>query len=239
MGLFTAYEIAENLLSFDSDTQTKKAHNAFNYHKQYVASIRINGKVQGYVKQQDLKGEVCGESMRHYTVDQVISGTSKLNDVIHVLTRHDFCFVTVKGEVSSVIIREDINKPQVRMWLFGLVTMIETTLLKMIEQFYPNDSWHHILSPGRLEKAEEIQQERIRRNRHCRLIECLQLSDKATILISNKTAYQAMGFESSKQAKKVVKEFESLRNHLAHAQDIVAHDWAQIARLVGRLGANI
>ena len=28
---------------------------------------------------------------------------------------------------------------------------------------------------------------------------------------------------------------ESLRNHLAHAQDIVAHDWAQIARMAHRV----
>lgn len=48
-----------------------------------------------------------------------------------------------------------------------------------------------------------------------------------------------MGFDSAKQAKKVIKEFESLRNHLAHAQDIVAHDWAQIARLVGRLDSTV
>jgi len=61
-----------------------------------VASIRINGKVQGFIKQYDLKGDVCGDNMRHYTVDQVINGSSKLNIVIHVLTRHDYSFVTTK-----------------------------------------------------------------------------------------------------------------------------------------------
>jgi hypothetical protein len=29
----------------------------------------------------------------------------------------------------------------------------------------------------------------------------------------------------------VIKAFESLRNNLAHAQDIVTYDWAQIARM--------
>lgn len=120
--LFTARDIAESLLSFDSDASVAKVNSAFNYYKQSVASVRINGHVQGFVKCQDLKGEVCGDSMRHYTVDQVINGTASLSDVIHVLTRHDFCFVNILGEVSGVITREDINKPQVRMWLFGLVT---------------------------------------------------------------------------------------------------------------------
>ncbi|MFV2059962.1 MAG: HD domain-containing protein [Gammaproteobacteria bacterium] len=238
MDLFAASDIAESILSFDSDTNITKAESAFNYHKQSVASIRINGKVQGFIRQQDLKGTVCGDSMRHYTVDQVITAKSNLNVVIHVLTRHDYCFVSVMGEVSSVITRNDINKPQVKMWLFGLVTMIETTLMKLIDKFYPNESWTSILSPGRLIKAKEVKDERARRNILCNLIDCLQLSDKAGILISNKNALEFMGFDSAKQAKKVIKELESLRNHLAHAQDIVAHDWAQIARLVGRLDGS-
>jgi len=233
--LFTARDIAESLLSFDNDTCIKKADKAFNYHKQDVASIRINGRVQGFVKQQGLKGEVCGDSMRHYTVDQVIRGTASLSDVIHVLTRHDYCFVDIFGEVTAVITREDINKPQVRMWLFGIVTMIETALTKLIERVFPEESWRDVLSAGRLQKTEDIWRERKRRNLHCKLIDCLQLSDKAGILISDKDMLKQMGFETGKQAKKVIKELESLRNHLAHSQDIVSHDWAQIARLVNRL----
>jgi len=233
--LFSARDIAGSLLSFDSDTSVSKANNAFMYYKQSVASIRINGRVQGYIEQTSLKGEVCGESMRHYTVDQVIKGVDSLSDVIHVLTRHDFCFVSIYGEVTAVITREDINKPQVRMWLFGLVTMIETALTQLIEKVFPEDSWKSVLSVGRLEKTEMIYNERKRRNLHCKLIDCLQFSDKAGILITDKASLTQMGFETSKQAKKVIKELESLRNHLAHSQDIVAHDWAQIARLVNRL----
>lgn len=237
--LFSARDIAESLLSFDSDTSTNKANKAFKYHKQDVASIRINGRVQGFVKQQGLKGEVCGDSMRHYTVDQVIRGTAGLSDVIHVLTRHDYCFVNIFGEVTAVITREDINKPQVRMWLFGIVTMIETALTQLIERVFPEESWRNVLSPGRLEKTEDIWRERKRRNLYCKLIDCLQLSDKAGILISDKDMLKQMGFETGKQAKKIIKELESLRNHLAHSQDIVSHDWAQIARLVNRLSERI
>jgi len=233
--LFTARDIAESLLSFDSDTSVNSANKAFKYYKQEVASIRINGRVQGFIKQTGLKGEVCGDNMRHYTVDQVIKGTASLSDVIHVLTRHDYCFVDIFGEVTAVITREDINKPQVRMWLFGIVTMIETALTQLIERVYPEEVWTDVMSPGRLEKTQEIWIERKRRNLHCKLIDCLQFSDKAGIIISDKDSLKQMGFETGKQAKKIIKELESLRNHLAHSQDIVAHDWAQIARLVNRL----
>lgn len=233
--LFTARDIAERLLSFDSFTSVDRVNTAFNYHKQSVASIRINGQVQGYIKQQDLKGEVCGDSMRFYTLDQVIRGTANLSDVIHILTRHDFCFVNILGEVTGVITRDDINKPQVRMWLFGLVTMIETALTELIDKTYPAESWKQVISKGRLEKTQAMWHERQRRNHHCQLIDCLQFSDKAGIVITDKNALSVLGFKTGKQAKKVIKEMESLRNHLAHAQDIVAHDWPQIARLVNRL----
>jgi hypothetical protein len=32
-----------------------------------------------------------------------------------------------------------------------------------------------------------------------------------------------------------MRDLESLRNNLAHAQDIVTHDWPQIARLAARV----
>ncbi|MCW8935202.1 MAG: HD domain-containing protein [Gammaproteobacteria bacterium] len=233
--LFTARDIAESLLSFDSNTKNNIAEKAFKYHKQSVASIRINGSVQGYVKQIGLKGKVCGDSMRHFTVDQVIRGTASLSDVIHVLTRHDFCFVSIFSEVTGVITRNEINKPQVRMWLFGLVTMIETAITQLIEKVYPDGTWTQVMTSGRLEKTRKIWEERKKRDVHCNFIDCLQFSDKAGILITDKKSVEQIGFESGKQAKRIIKELESLRNHLAHSQDIVSHDWAQIARLVNRL----
>jgi ABC-type sulfate/molybdate transport systems ATPase subunit len=43
-----------------------------------------------------------------------------------------------------------------------------------------------------------------------------------------------LGFNSKRTAKQISKELESLRNNLAHSQDIVTHDWPQIARLAKR-----
>ena len=36
-------------------------------------------------------------------------------------------------------------------------------------------------------------------------------------------------------AKQVIKDLESLRNNLAHSQDIVSHDWVQIIRITQRM----
>ena len=235
MELFTARDIAESLYSFDLDSDCDSVGKVMRRHQQDVASIRINGTVQGYVRFIDLgKGE-CANGLRHFTTDQVITGDSTLSDVIHVLTRHDYCFISLLGEVVGVICRDDINKPMVRMWLFGLITMIEMRVVQLIQTKYPEASWQFTLSEERLAKARSMQQERQRRNQHCLLIDCLQLSDKARVAIEHPELLEALGFDSKRTAKRVIKSLESLRNNLSHAQDIVMHDWAQIARLSQRM----
>jgi len=44
----------------------------------------------------------------------------------------------------------------------------------------------------------------------------------------------AFGFDGVTAARRAARDLESLRNNLAHAQSIVAHDWAQIVRLARR-----
>jgi len=97
--------------------------------------------------------------------------------------------------------------------------------------FLSHNSWQQALTDDRLEKAREIQTERQRRNVYCDLVDCLQLSDKAKILLQDPVSLDRLGMESKSVAKKTIKRLESLRNHLAHSQDIVTHDWPQIARL--------
>jgi hypothetical protein len=233
--IFTARDIAEGLLSFDADTPCEQVARNLKTQRREVASIRISGKVQGYIRAADLGDGECTDCFRNFAVDQVLNGTATFSDVIHVLTRHDYCFVSMLGNVTGVIRRDDINKPMVRMWLFGIITMVEMGLVELIRERLPEGTWEANLSEGRLQKARDIQKERQRRSIYCDLLECLQLSDKAQVLIDDPVALARLGMASKSVAKRAVKELESLRNHLAHAQDIVMHDWPQIARLSMRM----
>ena len=105
----------------------------------------------------------------------------------------------------------------------------------MIQKKYPDDSWQSVIASERLLKAQQMQQERQRRNQHCSLIDCLQLSDKARIAIEHPQILEMFGFDSKRSGKQAIKNLESLRNNLSHAQDIVTHDWAQIARMSQRM----
>ena len=120
------------------------------------------------------------------------------------------------------------------MWLFGIITFIEMEVLKIIKEYFPDDTWKSAITEKRLEQASNLQQERERRGQHSNLLDCLQFSDKVKILISKQETLEKVGFSTRSRARKVIKEIESLRNNLSHAQDIVTYDWAQIVRITRR-----
>jgi hypothetical protein len=108
-------------------------------------------------------------------------------------------------------------------------------IITLINQYFPDNKWQDLISPTRLQKAQQLQKERLRQNQHCELVDCLQLSDKAQIIIQHQPTFDTLGFRSKKAARRVVKELEQLRNHLAHAQNIASHNWTQIVRMTQRI----
>jgi hypothetical protein len=189
----------------------------------------------GYVRRSDIDGGGQSAAFRGFSAGEVVDGDAPLTDVIHVLHRHSHCFVALLGEVVGHVGRADIERPVVRMWLFGIVTLVEMEITEQVRSRWPYESWREHVTAGRLEKAEALQAERSRRGVPCALLDCLQLSDKVRILIQDEAALGYLGFRSRRAAKQVLRELESLRNNLAHAQDIVTYDWAQIVRLVRRI----
>ena len=236
---FTAKDIAEPLRSFDADADARQVRAWLDDAGIPLAGIRHGGVVTGFVRADRLSSGRCGDVAHVLAPQQILSADAPLSDVIHVLTRYDHCFVSVLGGVDAVATRADIQKPVARMWLFGMITMIEISIAARIRQSWPDGSWHGRLSRARLEKAETLLEERRRRGQSCDLVDCLQLSDKANILLRDPEHLTQLGFVSRSAARQVVKELESLRNNLAHGQDIVSHDWAQIARMARRVEANI
>jgi hypothetical protein len=83
--------------------------------------------------------------------------------------------------------------------------------------------------------AQDLHKQREHINQHSDLMDCLQLADKGLLLIKAPELLATLGFSSKSSTKKVLKQFQSLRNNLAHAQNISRYDWAQIARLSVRM----
>jgi len=232
---FSAQDIAEPLRSLDIDTPCHDTLKIMTEHALDIITLREDGLIVGYARRQELGDGICREHLRTFRPGQLVNDDSSFTDIIHILTRQEYCFVSILGEIIGFVSRSEINKPVVRMWLFGIITFLEMELVQMIKDFYPHDTWQNLLSQQRLDKSLKLREERLRRGQHCELLDCLQLSDKGQILVENKELLKKMDISSKSTAKRIIKELESLRNNLAHSQDIVTYDWGQIVRLSYRL----
>jgi hypothetical protein len=232
---FIAMDIADPLFSFDYDKSASEVRSFMSGKNLGLVGIRRDGVMAGYVEGQDLQNGKCSDHMHHFSEEQVLPNASHLPQVIEVLNTWKYCFITILGSVGAVITRDDLHKPAVRMWLFGMITIVEMFLVRMLEEKYPDDSWRSHLSPARLKKAEQLQEERIRRNNPANLVDCLQFSDKAQILMKDPDLREDSGFDSKNEGERGIKALESLRNNLAHSQDIISSNWDAIVRMSQRL----
>ena len=122
-----------------------------------------------------------------------------------------------------------------RMWLFGMVTLFELSLTRIVDDYYRNDAWVEFVTEARVDKARQLRTERERRNRSVRLIDCLQLGDKGQLLARSEELRQRYWDRSRKQIKRNLKEIEALRNNLAHSQPLVTENWDVIVRIASTL----
>jgi hypothetical protein len=227
-------DLASPLLSFDAERDSPSVAGILDSVGTPIAGVRTAGLVNGWIDREDLEGGRCVDHMRPFEQGQVLDEDDGLQKVLEVLDAHALAFVATLGTVDAVVRREDIQKPPARMWLFGMITLIEMQFGRWIEEKHPNESWRRFLSPARLAKARELRAERRRRGQHPELLDCLQLADKLDIVVHDDDALREMRFSSRRQAKQAAKELQSLRNNLAHTQDIVSHDWPMVVRLARR-----
>lgn len=112
-----------------------------------------------------------------------------------------------------------LNSPTVRMWLFGLLSILDRHEEMALREIFPGDSWIPQVSDGRLEAARRLQEERQRLGQPCDLFSCLQLADKTRLLIEGPLG-EKLGYTSRRARKQAVKALGTLRNQLAHHQEI-------------------
>jgi hypothetical protein len=228
-------DIADPLPSFDATSSVQTALAAMQERGLPVAAVRNGGWVTGFILSDELVDGMCGDYSHSFDQAIVLSESAPITDLILALNKVPWVFITILGEVTGIVRREDLQDPPVRMWLFGMITVIEYRLLALIERRFEEESWMDHLSPARLEKARRLQEERLRINQNPRLIDCLQFSDKAHLLVRDKVLREQIGFPSRNRGEEVMKSLEKLRNDLAHAQNISLLDWETIFALVNNL----
>jgi hypothetical protein len=113
------------------------------------------------------------------------------------------------------------------------------TMTEILRQRYPDDSWQEFISEQRLEVAKKLQEERNRRGQQVELIDCLQFGDKGWIITYDEQLREALGHKSRRETRNAIKEFETLRNNLAHTQEIIPSGWQRIVIACSRWESNL
>ncbi|MBX3415784.1 MAG: hypothetical protein KF708_24075 [Pirellulales bacterium] len=217
---FTARDLAEPLPSFDEGAPFDLIRAAMTRQQVEVVGIRQSGIVTGWLTSSDVNGGVEETIIRPFDPGSVIADTASLNEVVHRLTLHPSVFVRVLGEIGGFIQARDFQKAPMRMWLFGLVTITELRVTRLIDEICPDGAWQRYLSPGRLHRANDLREERRRRNQQPTLLDCLQLADKGRIVARDEALRSLTRFPSRRAVEEFVTALQDLRNNLAHAQDI-------------------
>jgi hypothetical protein len=231
----TAREIAEPLASFEKDHPAPKVLSFMQARDFDVVGVRSDGVISGYITRDSLGQGPVGDYMVPIRKRDGIDESDPLLDALESLRDSRWVFIRFLGNPSGIVTRGDLQKAPMRMWLFGLISLLEMQLLRRIRDVYPNNAWVDYLTSNRLEGAQRIFDERQRKNDSIDLAECLQIGDKKTIFRKSAILLGLVGFEAPKKWDQFMKEVEDLRNKLAHSNGISSDSWPGIAILVGEI----
>ena len=212
--------IFEPLQCCPSDAPAKEIKRILDERGFDVAGVQAvrNGPVIGFVLREALRSGIVQEHASPMTAGHVISDATPLSDLLAVLREKEHIFVRVGSAVRGIVTRADLNKPPVRVYLFGLVSLLEMHLQFWVRRAYPEDSWKERLKKNRLDAAEKLQVERRARNEEITVLDCLQFCDKRELLLAKSDLRAKVGLDNRKKAENLLKEAEDLRNRLAHSQ---------------------
>jgi len=172
----TAVAIFEALKSCAADGKAEEIKRLLSKRDFDVAGVMEskNGKVVGYVQKEDLQSGLVKDYLRVITPELLIADSTPIPELFALLKNKLFLFVLNKSRVDGIITRADLNKPPVRIYLFGLVSLLEMHLGFWAQDSYKNETWKENLSEGRIKAAEELFEDRKTRNQEIGLFECLQ-----------------------------------------------------------------
>ena len=231
----TARDIAEPLVSFDASTPAPAARAVMHTRDYDVVGVRQDGLVVGYAVAAEMGDGPCGDYTHALAEAVVLPDSAPIPALVRALHQEPRVFIKVLGVVGGIVTRSDMQDAPVRMWLFGLVTLIELRLTSAIDRRFPDGGWEAFLSESRRQKARSLLEERRRRGQSPNLLDCLQFGDKGQIVVRDAELRRQVGFPSRSRGEEAIKRIEALRNNLAHSQDIVALDWESILELAENL----
>ncbi len=232
----TVVDLARPLLSLDESQSARAGIKLMESSGEQVLGVRRSGRAAGWVSRPTLPpGGLLADHLKLFQDDETLADSEGIQAVLEGITGRDQVFVRWLGNVAGVVHRTDLQKAPVRMWLFGVVTLLEANLTWAVEELHPHDAWTGRVTEGRLQKAVTLRDERRRRGSNCRLVDCLQIKDKVDVLMKDAAHIKLLGLTSKREADRFGRDIETLRNQLAHGQELENAHLATACRLAASL----
>lgn len=224
--------IAEPLHCFKVTDPILHIKNYMDFKGYDVVGIERSGVVIGYIKKEDFK-KLPFDLIRDFGPTEIVSDSTPLIQLLYMFKDTDRLFVLEANRVTKLVTFADLQKPPIRMLLFGMISLLEMHLLRLILQFYPDGTWKKVLTENRLAEARQLYKQRKARNEEIQLADCLQLCDKKMLIVKNDALRELFSFPSKNKTEEFFTDLESLRNKLAHAQDLtMGTTWKEIIILI-------
>jgi len=191
----------------------------------------------GYITKTDLSSGNVENYLKPFTSMDLISDSTPLLQVLHILKDNERIFILEGVKVSKIVTYADLQKPPVRMMIFGYITLLEMKLGELINNYFPNQSWKESLSQNRLDKAETLFNDKREKNEDLSLIECLQISDKLDLIFVKDDKLRALfDIPSKSYGKDLTKNIRKLRDEIAHANELgFGLSWKEIISVLEKI----
>jgi len=207
-----------------------------------------------YVERRALRNTHCGSTIgdgprRRIEVSDLVSMSSPLRNTVRLLDRRQWLLTLEGNFIAGIVTRGDLQRPPMRMYLFGLLSLFEANLLRAIQNEYPHDEWRMLPDfPKKTSRsAFSVQKKRSDSEEEpLSLSECLMLRGKLEVVRRTPAWHAPLKLESSalfqgngtEEPSDCLNDLVELRNNLSHADDLTQgfpNRWADVFLLVERL----
>ncbi|HEV7163969.1 MAG TPA: hypothetical protein VGO35_01090 [Gammaproteobacteria bacterium] len=232
----TAMAVLEPLQSCINTISASEVAPALRRREFDVAGIKESGTgpVKGFVRTSELTSGAVQDHFHPFEAQHLVSEAIPLHELLSALKTKTHVFVLIGSEVRGIVTRTDLNKPPVRIYLFGIISLFEMHLTFWLRTVLKTRTLDVLINENRLVSAKELQELRGQHNEHVDLVECLQLCDKRDVIVGDDALREKLGMGSKDRAVRKIKELEELRNRVAHSQQDLSQGirWEGIIELV-------
>ena len=212
--------ICEPLLCCGFNDSAFEAKNLMEQRDFDILGVTKDNKAIGYIRRQNLKHGSVKDYTITFNLNELISDSTPIAELLDLLSDQGYIFILNKNQVTGIVAKADINKPIVRLYLFGIISLFELHLNFWIIKFHDDLGWQNLIGDKRLEVSKQIYKERRGQNLDLTLLECLQLCDKREILKQTDQFREIFNFSKTK-FQDFLEDVEKVRNEIAHSQSSI------------------